>query len=140
RPTLASTSTVRTSGGRNPRTLNDQEEPRASDAPDPFHWWPNKGTTEWVEYEFAKPTTVSETAVYWFDDTGHGECRVPSGWRVLYKDGEQWKPVENLRPYGTDKDRYNAVTFKPVTTTALRLEVTLQPAWSAGIHEWKVSP
>jgi DUF1680 family protein len=137
-PTIASTSTVRTSGGRNPRAINDQEEPHASDEANPFHWWPNKGTTEWVEYEFAKPLTVSETAVYWFDDTGHGECRVPARWRVLYKEGEQWKAVENLRAFGTDKDRYNTVTFKPVRTTALRLEVTLQPQWSAGIQEWRV--
>jgi hypothetical protein len=137
-PTLGSTSTVRTSGGRNPRAINDQEEPRSSDQPNPFHWWPNKGTTEWVEYAFAKEMMISETAVYWFDDTGHGECRVPASWRVLYKDGEQWKPVEPLQPYGRDKDRYNTVRFKPVRTTALRLEVTLQPNWSAGIQEWQV--
>ena len=138
-PTLASTSKVKTSGGRNPRALNDQEEPRASNDAGPFHWWPNKGTGEWVEYAFEKPASVSETSVYWFDDTGSGECRVPSAWRVLYKDGEQWKPVENVEPYAVARDRYNRVTFKPVTTTALRLEVTLQPSWSAGIHEWKVN-
>jgi uncharacterized protein len=137
-PTIASTSAVKTSGGRNPRALNDQEEPRASNDPGPFHWWPSKGTTEWVEYTFAKPMTVSDTAVYWFDDTGDGECRVPAAWRVLYKDGDQWKPVENVEPYAVAKDRFNRVTFKPVTTAALRLEVTLQPSWSAGIHEWQV--
>ena len=84
------------------------------------------------------PTSVSEVEVYWFDDTGSGECRVPASWRVLYKDGEEWKPVEGAEPYGVEKDRYNKVTFKPVTTSALRLEVTLQPEWSAGIQEWKV--
>ena len=130
---------MKTSGGRNPRALNDQEEPRASNDAGPFHWWPNKGTGEWVEYAFEKPASVSETSVYWFDDTGSGECRVPSAWRVLYKDGEQWKPVENVEPYAVARDRYNRVKFKPVTTTALRLEVTLQPSWSAGIHEWKVN-
>ncbi|HKQ05874.1 MAG TPA: glycoside hydrolase family 127 protein [Blastocatellia bacterium] len=138
-PTIASMSKVRTSGGRNPRAINDQEEPRASNDPSPFHWWPNKGTSEWVEYAFEKAATVSETAVYWFDDTGEGECRVPAAWRVLYKDGDQWKPVESREPYGVARDRYNRVSFKPVTTTALRLEVTLQPSWSAGIHEWKVN-
>ena len=63
---------------------------------------------------------------------------MPAAWRLLYKDGEQWKPVESLQPYGRDKDRYNTVTFKPLRTTALRLEVTLQPNWSAGIQEWQV--
>ena len=41
-------------------------------------------------------------------------------------------------PYEAEKDRYNKVSFKPVTTSGLRLEVTLQPQWSAGIQEWKV--
>ena len=29
-------------------------------------------------------------------------------------------------------------TFDPVETTALRIELDLQPGWSAGILEWKV--
>ena len=66
--------------------------------PSPFHWWPKKSTTEWGEYTFAKPVTISDTAVYWFDDTGEGECRVPVAWRVLYKDGSEWKPVANVEP------------------------------------------
>jgi DUF1680 family protein len=139
RPTVASTSKVTVSGGRNPRAINDQAEPKSSDDASNtyFHWWPRKGTTEWVEYTFEKSAAVSEVEVYWFDDTGHGECRVPRSWRVLYKDGDQWKPVENRENYGVEKDRYNKITFNPVTTTALRLEVTLQPTWSAGIQEWK---
>src|SRR5215813_2950050 len=50
-PTIASTSRVRTSGGQNPRAINDQEEPRSSgdESNSFFHWWPKKGTTEWVE-------------------------------------------------------------------------------------------
>jgi hypothetical protein len=91
-----------------------------------------------VEYAFAEPSSVSEVEVYWFDDTGHGECRVPRSWRVLYKEGDQWKPVENRENYGIEKDRYNKVTFKAVVTAGLRLEVSSQPNWAAGIQEWKV--
>ncbi|HSB11255.1 MAG TPA: beta-L-arabinofuranosidase domain-containing protein [Blastocatellia bacterium] len=139
-PTVASTSKVSASGGRNQRAIKDQAEPRSSDDASNtyFHWWPKKGTTEWVEYAFEKPATVSEVELYWFDDTGRGECRVPQSWRVLYKDGGEWKPVKNLAGYGVEKDRFNKVAFSPVTTTALRLEVTLQPDWSVGIQEWKV--
>jgi len=54
------------------------------------------------------------------------------------KDGDQWKPVENLGPYGVEKDGYNKVAFKPVTAGGLRLEVTMRPNWSAGLQEWKV--
>jgi hypothetical protein len=59
---------------------------------------------------------------------------------VLYRDGEEWRPVA-LEPgagYGTALDGYNRVAFAPVVTSALRLEVTLQPQWSAGIQEWTV--
>jgi uncharacterized protein len=139
-PTVASTSKVATSGGQNPRAINDQSEPQSSKdgSSSFFHWWPRKGTTEWVEYAFEKPATVSETEVYWFDDTGTGQCRVPKAWRILYKEGEEWKPVATSESYGVEQNRYNKVTFKPITTNLLRLEVTLQTEWSAGIQEWKV--
>jgi hypothetical protein len=81
---------------------------------------------------------VASSEIYWFDDTGRGEVRVPQAWRILYEDGNDWKPVAAQGPYGIDKDRFNAVTFTPVTTTGLRLEVTMQPQWSAGVQEWKV--
>jgi uncharacterized protein len=87
---------------------------------------------------FEKSATVSQTEIYWYDGAGRGERRTPASWRVLYKDGEAWKPVETDEPYGVEKDRFNKVTFKPVATAGLRLEVTMQPNWSAGIQEWKV--
>jgi hypothetical protein len=140
-PTLASQAKVTSSkAGHNPRAVNDQNEPRSSrdGTGSFFHWWPEKGTTEWVAYEFDQPTSVSEVEVYWLDDTGSGECRVPVSWRVLYKDGEEWKAVEAKGPYGVEKDAYNKVAFTPVTTRALRLEATLPAQWSSGIQEWKV--
>ncbi|HEU4386165.1 MAG TPA: glycoside hydrolase family 127 protein, partial [Blastocatellia bacterium] len=141
--TIASKSKVRASESQNPNlvvAINDQSEPRSSrDSSDVyFHWWPKKGTSEWVEYSFDKPYSISESEIYWFDDTGRGECRVPASWRLMYKDGDAWKPVENVESYGVDKDRFNRVTFKPVTTTGLRIEITMQSNWSAGIQEWKV--
>jgi hypothetical protein len=139
-PTVATTSTVRVSGGTSPRSINDGIEPASSgdESETFFHWWPRKGTTEWVEYTFPRLTTVSEAQLYWFDDTGRGECRVPRSWRLLYKEGDEWKPVKTSDAYGVDKDRWNKVTFEPRLTSALRLEVTLQEGWSAGIQEWKV--
>ena len=140
-PTLASTAQVTVSGKsrKNPRMINDGEEPASSSDPSSyFDWWPTKGTSEWVEYAFEKPATVSECQLYWFDDTGHGEVRVPASWRLLYKDGDSLKPVAALEPYGVEKDRYNRVAFQPVQTNGLRLEITMQPKWSAGIQEWKV--
>lgn len=141
-PTIATTSKVSVAAQRprlSPSRVNDGEEPSSSsDASSYFDWWPTKGTTEWIEYAFQKTSSVSQVEVYWFDDTGRGEVRVPASWRILYKVGDEWKPVENIGAYGAEKDRYNKVTFKPVTTTGLRLEVTMQPNFSAGIQEWKV--
>jgi hypothetical protein len=140
-PTIASASRVSSSANaRNPIAVNDQSEPRSSrDNSDIYmHWWPQKGITEWVEYAFAAPATVSEAEVYWYDDTGRGECRTPVSWRLLYKVGDDWKPIEVSGPYGVDKDRFNKVAFKQVTTTGLRLEVVMQKDWSAGIQEWVV--
>ncbi len=138
-PTLATTATVTSSGRKPTRPVHDGEVPTSSDDPTAyFDWWPTRGTTEWVEMVFARPATVSEVEVYWFDDTGRGQVRVPKAWRVLYREGTVWKPVEALGPYGVEKDRFNRVAFRPVTTDALRLDVTMQPGWSAGIQEWKV--
>ena len=103
-----------------------------------FTWWDHKGTTEWAQYNYAKPVTARSVSVYWFDDTGHGECRVPKSWRLLYKDGDTFKPVPGASGGGTSADTYNALSFAPVTTTALRLEVQLQDGFSGGVLKWKV--
>jgi DUF1680 family protein len=140
-PTLAMKSTVTTSGRsrRSPTMINDGEEPRSSaDSSSYFDWWPVRGTAETVDMTFAEPATVSEVQVYWFDDTGRGQVRVPASWRLLYKEGEEWKPVEAAGEHGTARNQYNVVAFKPVKTTALRIELQMQKEWSAGLQEWKV--
>jgi len=120
--------------------LNDQLEPADSgdQAVPRFTWWSHKGTKEWVQYEFRAPAKVSAVEVYWFDDTGKGECRVPQSWNLLFKDGNDWKPVENAAECGVKRDTFNRVTFKAVETAGLRIEVQLQPNFSGGILEWKV--
>ena len=119
--------------------INDGEEPESShDTVSSFDWWPQKGAQAWVEYAFPKTARVSSVQVYWFDDTGHGNSRVPASWRILYRNGSEWKPVTAQDKYGVEKDTYNRVTFSPVSTNGLRLEVTMQPEWTAGVEEWKV--
>jgi DUF1680 family protein len=114
-----------------PQSSNDQSIQRMT-------FWPRKGTTEWVQYDFEKPKTISGSAIYWFDDTGVGGCRIPKSWELLYKDGNNFKPVSNTDSYGAEKDKFNNVKFNPVETKALRLEVRLQQDFSAGILEWRV--
>jgi DUF1680 family protein len=139
-PTLASTSQVQASFGKNPQAVNDMLEPSSSiDHEVPyFHWWPNKGTTEWIQYDFKQPEEVSMAQVYWFDDAGMGECRVPKSWRILYWEEGKWRPVYTPGSYGIEKDRFNEVVFETVRTKSLRLEIQAQEGWAGGIHEWKV--
>jgi hypothetical protein len=141
-PTIASRSKVSSSIGtpRMLKAINDQYDPKdANDHSMPyFHWWPRRNSTQWVQYDFAAPGTVSSSKVYWFDDGPWGGCRIPASWRLLYLKDGAWVPVHNTAAYEVAKDRYCAVSFDPVTTTALRLEVVLPADNSAGIHEWSV--
>src|SRR5262249_15693243 len=61
--------------GVTPKSSGDHEIRRMT-------WWDHKGTEEWISYQFPQPRDVSSVAVYWFDDTGRGGCRVPAEWRV----------------------------------------------------------
>jgi DUF1680 family protein len=117
-----------------PKSSGDQSLPRMT-------WWDHRGTNEWVAYRFAAPQKVSAAAVYWFDDTGIGRCRVPAEWRLLWRDGEQWRPVHLTAGsnYGTALDQLNRIVFEPVTARELRLEVRLRRDFSGGILEWTVS-
>ena len=145
-PTIANTSKASAShvwGNDTVRALADGAEPTSSsDRGIPrFTWWDHRGTTEWVQYDFAGgPRKVSTAAVYWFDDEpAGGRCRVPQSWTLLYRDAAGgWKPVANATEHGTEKDAFNAVKFDPVETTALRLEARLRPDFSGGILEWRV--
>jgi len=117
--------------------VKDQNLPQNSaDGSQQLDFWPHKGTTEWLQFEWTQPQILSNVKVYWFDDTGRGECQVPESWQVLYRTAEgEFQPVENSGPYGIEKDGFNAVEFKPVKTDALKIEIVLQEKWSAGVQE-----
>ncbi|RZQ60960.1 beta-L-arabinofuranosidase domain-containing protein [Amycolatopsis suaedae] len=119
--------------GRTPAGSGDQSIPR-------FTWWDRRGSTEWIQWDLREPRTIGQAAVYWFDDTGVGQCRVPASWRVLWLDGETWRPVPGAGPYGTDRDRDNVVRFDPVHARFLRVEAVLRPGFSGGILEMSFTP
>lgn len=123
-----------------PSGINDGLDPKTSgDQPGALcHWWPHKGTDEWAQYTWPKSVTVSGAKVYWFDDTGRGNCRLPASWQIQFLDGNDWKTVAAKGDFAVAKDKWCEVSFAPVQTTALRLAVKLQNNWAAGVHEWKV--
>lgn len=141
-PTIASKSSIEASveneliGG-----INDQLLPKnsADKTNTVYHWWPRKNETQWIVYNFEKPTKVSETEVYWLKDIPNGGCDLPEDWKLYYKSGEKWVEVNGETPYPIMEDELNKFVFESVTTTALKLEIKLQKEFSAGLHEWIVN-
>lgn len=142
--------------------MNDQFEPKSSaDVNTPYqYWWLKAGTEESVGYQFDQSETISSVEVYWLAFEHYDVIyKAPESWKLLYKDGNVWKEVENTTPYGTELNKYNKVTFKPITTTELKLVAQLQrpeneeitdekgpqvvdvgrKGYSGGIIEWRVN-
>jgi hypothetical protein len=103
-----------------------------------MHWYDAKhrGTLEWIQYDLKTPASIESAEVYWHDD--NSGIRIPKSWRILYLDGDKWKPVANTSPYEFVLDRMNKVAFKPVKTSSLRLELQLQKGKGSGLYEWRV--
>ncbi len=142
-PTLASESKISSSGptkaengNRDPRMVADQEPPASSaDASSYYDWLPKRGSEEWIQYDFPKAERVSSAQVYWFVA---GQVKAPVDWQILYRVGNDWKPVQARDAYRVELDKFNQLTFDPVETSSLRLVLHLQPNYSAGIEEWQV--
>ena len=97
------------------------------------------GSKQWIRMPWAKPRTVSHAKTYWWTEHyEYGGVRPPASWRLLYKDGASWKPVPNPSEYGVAVNRYNEVTFDPVTTSELKLEIQFQPGRCGGLIRWRV--
>jgi hypothetical protein len=97
-----------------------------------FTWTPARGQTQWVQYTFPADETVSRIDLFW--------TVAPQSWRLLYQDGGQWKEVAAQGAYGRDVNMFTRLEFAPVTTMALRIEVTLAPAAPPALAEWRVGP
>ncbi len=117
--------------GFEPKSSNDESVTRAS-------WYGHRGTAEWVQYDFPNEREISRASVYWYDDGEEGESRTPASWRLMVREGDNWVPVSTTTEYRTDVNTYNTVTFTPVRTIGIRLEVQLQKNFTAGVYEWKV--
>lgn len=128
------------SGNAQPWGINDGVEPASSgEQPKALcHFWPHKGGEEWVQYTWKKSQKITGIDVYWFDDTGRGECRLPESWKLQALIGGAWQDVA-FKPEAAQLDKWNKIEFVPVETTALRLVVKQRPGWASGIHEWKVT-
>jgi hypothetical protein len=142
-PTLAGSATVSASvRGPGARVLNAAFEPSTSSdiGAARFTWVGKKGTSEWVQYDFDKPQSIHSAEIFWAADAGRRfSTKLPVSWKVLYKSGDDWKAVEQEKQSPIAADIFNQTTFRPVTTTALRVEVQLAADASAGILQWRLN-
>ena len=104
--------------------------------------WPQKpGSEHYVRYDWDTEVTMDRFDIFWYDD--EGGTRIPGSMKILYlaEDGK-WKEAEMHTSFKniTAVDRYNTVRFAPITTSAVKLVLTVhQEAEANGIYRWKVS-
>jgi hypothetical protein len=141
-PTIASKSKVTGSVSNKLmlKALNDQYEVQNSNdkSANFLHWWPKKNTTEYLQYDFDQSYTVSSSSIYWLEDSPWGGCRLPVSYQLFYQKDGAWLPVKMIQQSTIAKDQFNNITFEPVTTNALKIEITLPIDNAAGVHEWVV--
>ena len=122
--------------------INDGYIPSDSNqnSPKQLHFWPHKGGQEWVQYTFPTVTTVSSSIIYWFDDTGHGECRVPKAWVLQVRNSSGWTtiPLKSSEKFGLTLNAWNEIHFAPTAGWEFRILVDQQSNWASGIHEWQI--
>ena len=104
------------------------------------NWSQSVGSEHYVGYTWDEAVTVGGADIYWYDDGGG--TQVPSKLRMQYLDANgAWQDVNITTPFESSiaKNKYNRVEFDRVTTTRLRLYVTVRSGAAAnGIYRFKV--
>lgn len=104
------------------------------------NWRQSVGSEHYVGYTWDEAVTVGGADIYWYDDGGG--TQVPSKLRMQYLDANgEWQDVNITTPFESSiaKNKYNRVEFDRVTTTRLRLYVTVRSGAEAnGIYRFKV--
>ena len=102
-----------------------------------LHWMDpdHRGTLEWVQYTFDTPRSFDSAEVYWAE--GGPALAAPASWRLLARRDGEWVPVRHRGGYPVALDTFAKVSFDPVETDAIRLEVRSAKDKSGGILEWR---
>ncbi|MBI3856440.1 MAG: glycoside hydrolase family 127 protein [Planctomycetes bacterium] len=108
-----------------------------------FTWWSHQGTQEWIQYDLPAAITVGRSDILWYEDASQGGgCDYPQSFSHEYWNGSSWQPLQLAHDYMNMIDLYGGhftiLRFVPVTTTKVRLKVTLKPGKSGGIREWRL--
>lgn len=105
------------------------------------NWQQQEGAECWLAYTWAKPVTLNTCDLYWYDDGG--DTGIPESFFLEYLDEKnQWRKavIKGDWREALKKNQYNRITLEPVTTTQLRLVMTVaQGKQAVGVYRWKVS-
>jgi hypothetical protein len=102
--------------------------------------WPQRGKNQNIEMVFKKPVNLQSFSVYWYDD--RGGVQTPESWRLEYRNANnRWEafPLYTTDSYTVFAGQFNMVhPGRPITTSALRLQMTAKNDAAVGILEVKV--
>ena len=85
------------------------------------HFFP-PGEQHWMQYDFTETVTLSSTELFLMYG---GRTGLPESYRILYRENGQWKEVAKLTGEIVQQHKWNTLTFTPVTTDGLRVEMKL---------------
>ena len=117
--------------------LNDGYDPTSSR--DTSHgvwhnWLGEQGADAWVQYDWDSEVTIYQSNAYYYTDGNF----VPDEVWYEYKDANgEWRPLPNVQGCGNELNQYNVTTFDPVTTTAIRMNMSPRTL-GCGVIEWQV--
>jgi len=121
--------------GLTPNIVPDAMRQRAANPNQSGNRRPQRLTAQWVQYEWVKPVTIDEVAIFFYNFDNL--AKLPQVYRLKYWDGNDYVPVNNVVGLGLVNNQYNSTTFKEVTTTRLRLEIDSVDRFASTILEWK---
>lgn len=119
--------------------LNDGFEP--ANSADTSHgvwhnWLGEQDEDAWVQYNWDEKVILTGTDAYYFKDGG-GNFQ-PEGITYQYLDDEgNWQDIIQMTGLGNELDQYNYTSFEPVSTTAIRMNMS-PVTKGCGVIEWKV--
>ncbi len=118
--------------GRVPSKSADQDQPRWTGLP-----FKNRGQN--IIFEFDKSRTVGNISIYWYENVGEKEVKLPRGWWVDYRiDDGDWTRMKRYvtDDYGLEPDKFNVVRPEaPLRCDAIRVRILPQVGFCTGIHE-----
>ncbi|WP_460798722.1 Ig-like domain-containing protein [Microbacterium sp. GXF0217] len=103
-------------------------------------WSETRPAAQTLTYTWPEATRLTAASVYFWRDAAQGTgtgVAVPQSWKLEYRDGSDWKPVQLRTGTGyptNDMGLSSEVAFAPVSTTALRATFSASSNADGSLH------